>query len=75
MRVVEERSRQRYTSPMTIALIYTGLGERERAIEWLERASEVRALKLYNVSVDMRYRSLHSEPRVAELMRRIGLAG
>ncbi len=72
---LEERSRQRYVSPMTIALVYTGLGERERAIEWLERASEARALKLYNMSVDTRYRPLRSEPRFAELVRQIGLSG
>ncbi len=40
----------------------------------MQRARDARALKLYTLGSDMRYRSLRSEPRVAELVRQIGLS-
>ena len=34
-------SRQRYVSPLDIAVVYTGMGERDPAFEWLEKAFQV----------------------------------
>jgi tetratricopeptide (TPR) repeat protein len=54
-----------------IALIHTGLGEREQALEWLERAPRV---WLAYVAIDPSLRSLHAEPRFHALLRKVGLA-
>jgi tetratricopeptide (TPR) repeat protein len=72
---LEERSRDRYVSPLSLAVIHLGLGERAQALEQLERAEEVHALMLAEIAVDARWDPLHSEPRFAGLLARIGLAG
>src|ERR1700731_2913268 len=38
LRELEERARVAFVSPYHIAYVYTGLGEFERALDWLERA-------------------------------------
>ncbi|HYE66088.1 MAG TPA: protein kinase, partial [Pyrinomonadaceae bacterium] len=66
-------SKRRYVSPYWIAIIYTGLGEREQAFEWLEKAYEERFDWLIFLKVEPMFDSLRSEARFADLMRRVGL--
>jgi len=68
------RSKKEYVSPLYIAWIYIGLGEKDRAFEWLEKAYEERAFGLLFLKVGPGYNSLRSDPRFADLVRRIGLA-
>jgi TolB-like protein/Tfp pilus assembly protein PilF len=70
---LEELSKQRYVSSYHIALIYTGLGEKDRAFEWLEKAYEERSDLLVYLKVEPRLDSLRSDPRFADLLRRMGL--
>ncbi|HXG94811.1 MAG TPA: tetratricopeptide repeat protein [Blastocatellia bacterium] len=65
--------KQRYVSPYTIAAIYAGLGERDEAFKWLERAFDERDIWLMNLKVDPVFIPLRSDKRFAELLRRIGL--
>jgi len=55
-----------------MAVVYTLLGEREPALEWLERAADEHAVGLAFVRVDPRLRGLRDDPRFRELLRRIG---
>ncbi len=71
---LKERSKQRYVSPHCVAMVYVGLGEKDLAFEWLEKAYEARSEHLGWLKVDARMDPLRSDPRFAELMRRIGLA-
>lgn len=71
--VLERYSEQTYISPMTIALIRTGLGEYEVALDWLERAYEVRAVRTPSIGIDARFAPLHAEPRFRDLLIRMGL--
>lgn len=66
-------SKRRYVPPFDVAVIYTGLGDRVRALEWLERASEDRSLEMIFLKVDPRFDRLHSNPRFASLLRRMRL--
>jgi serine/threonine-protein kinase len=72
---LEQRCQKEYVSAMHIASIYTQLGEKEKAFEWLEKAYEERASLLWALerypfaSTD----SLRSDPRFGDLLRRIGL--
>ncbi|HZF67534.1 MAG TPA: protein kinase [Gemmatirosa sp.] len=59
---------------MGLAQIHVGLGERERALEWLERGADAGAYMLY-LGIDPTFRPLHGEPRFRALLKRIGLAG
>jgi TolB-like protein/Tfp pilus assembly protein PilF/class 3 adenylate cyclase len=68
-----ELSKRRYVSSYYFALIYTGLGEKDRAFEWLERAYEERSDLLVYLSVEPRLDSLRADPHFSDLLRRIHL--
>jgi serine/threonine-protein kinase len=69
-----EHSQRQYVSSYLIALIHAALGEKDRAFEWLEKAYEERAEFLVYLKVDPRLDRLRSDPRLASLLRRVGLA-
>jgi TolB-like protein/DNA-binding winged helix-turn-helix (wHTH) protein/tetratricopeptide (TPR) repeat protein len=76
-RVLEEMTtlaRTQYVESDLIARIHVGLGDRDRAFEWLERALAEHAPKLVLLRVDPRVDSLRSDPRFADLLRRAGLS-
>jgi len=62
-----------YISPYGIALIYSGLGDKEETFNWLERGFQERADYLVFLKVDPRFDWLHADPRFASLLERIGL--
>jgi len=66
-------SRTRYISPAYVATIYAGLGDKDRAIEWLEKAYEARAASLVYLKVNPRYDSLRPDPRFQALIHKIHL--
>jgi serine/threonine protein kinase/Flp pilus assembly protein TadD len=70
---LKERSKERYVSPHCIAMIYAGLGDKDQAFEWLNKAFEARSEHLTWLKVDARMNPLRSDPRFAEMMRRVGL--
>jgi len=68
-----ERSKKEYVSPYEIAVIYAGLGDKDRAFEWLEKAYEERSSQLVYFRADPRIWSLRSDPRFQELLRRMNI--
>ncbi len=69
---LDELSAEGYVSPMSRALILTGLGSHDEAFRWLEEAYELRALLTLSIRVDPRYLPLQSDPRFDDLVGRIG---
>jgi serine/threonine protein kinase/Tfp pilus assembly protein PilF len=53
---------------------YLGLGDKERALSYLERDYEAHATTAASLAVEPIYDSLRSDPRFADLMRRVHLA-
>jgi adenylate cyclase len=68
-----DRSRTRYLPSYWIALVFTGLGEIEETMAWLERAYEERSSWLVWINVEPRFDSLRSDPRFTSLLRRMRL--
>lgn len=64
-----------YVPAEGVAAIYAGLGDREAAFTWLDRAVETRGVGLIFLAVEPMYESLRSDPRFQQLVRRIGLGG
>ena len=63
-----------YVGPFNIALIYAGLGDKDQAFAWLERAYEDgSALLILYMGNDARWDRLRADPRYVSLARRIGL--
>lgn len=61
-------------SPFVIAIVYAGLDEVDEAFAWLEKAYETRDGSVRYLKADPRLESLRTDPRFADLMRRVGLA-
>lgn len=75
-RVIEELkelSRQKFDSTYQIAVIYAGLGDKDQAFAYLEKAYEIRSSSMVKLNVDPMLDSLRSDPRFADLVRRVGL--
>ena len=68
---LNERSKQKYVSAASRAIIYAGLGEKDKAFEWLEKAYEERSIGA--IKVNQAYDPLRSDPRFADLLRRMNL--
>ena len=62
-------STERYVPPYNIALIYNGLGERDKTLAWLERAYREHDPKMVFLKVEPKWNNLRSEPRFIELMK------
>jgi tetratricopeptide (TPR) repeat protein len=57
----------------SIALVYTALGENDKAFEWLEKSYQHREESLCSLKIDHKFDSLHSDPRFDGLLKKIGL--
>jgi TolB-like protein/Tfp pilus assembly protein PilF len=64
---------KRYVSPYTVAGIYAGLGEKDQAFKWLEKAFEERDIWIVNLKVDPVFTKLRSDRRFPDLLLRTGL--
>ena len=69
---LQERSKQNYVSAYEIATVYAGLGNKDRAFEWLEKAYWERSSMLVHINWDPRFIGLQSDARFQELTKRIG---
>ena len=72
---LEHLSQRRYVSPFDIAIVYTGLGQKDQAFHWLDEAVASRASEMVTLKnrFDGALDSLRPDPRFAELKRRVGL--
>ncbi len=65
------RSKLTYVQPTRIAGLYARAGEKERALDWLEKAYQERESKMVYVNVFPTWDSLRDDPRFQELLRRM----
>jgi TolB-like protein/DNA-binding winged helix-turn-helix (wHTH) protein/Tfp pilus assembly protein PilF len=62
-----------YVSPVNMAALFIGLGEKDKAFTYLDRAYHDRDSRLPFLAVDHWFEPLHADPRFIELCKRIGL--
>jgi tetratricopeptide (TPR) repeat protein len=55
------------------AVIYTGLGDKDQAFQWLDRGYNDRPSTMERVGVEPRLEPLHADPRFTEFLRKMGL--
>ena len=60
-----------YLSPYGIALVYNGLNESGKAMDWLEKGYDQRDPKMTSLKVEPKWNNLRSDPRFVELMRKM----
>src|SRR5450759_1086328 len=66
-----EQTKQRYISPLDIAILNAQLGQRDEAFTWLEKAYDERTAWMAQLSCDPRVDPLRSDPRFEALLRRM----
>jgi serine/threonine protein kinase/tetratricopeptide (TPR) repeat protein len=62
-----------YVAPLDIALLYARLGEKEHALEWLEKGYQGRDADMVDIATEPTFDLLHSDRRFTDLLRRVGL--
>ena len=62
-----------YVQPYTLALIYVGLGDKEEALNWLEKQMSGRSETANTYAVAPELDDLRSEPRFKEMLKRMNL--
>jgi TolB-like protein len=67
-----EDSKKKYVSAYDIAVVYSGLGNRERAFEWLNKAYNEHAGMMPYVRSDPRLKPLRGDRRFQDILRRMG---
>ncbi len=76
-RILEEFSEMakegKYTSPYAIAVVSAGLGDKEQALAYLDKAYSERSNWLVWLNNDPRWDIVRAEPRFKELVRKVGL--
>jgi TolB-like protein/DNA-binding winged helix-turn-helix (wHTH) protein/Tfp pilus assembly protein PilF len=68
-----EMNRRQQAGPPALVWAYIGMGNKEQAFIWLEKAYSQHA-SLTNLKVDPIYDPLRGDPRFQDLLRRVGLA-
>lgn len=68
-----ELNKTRYVTPAALANVYIGLGDKEQAFVWLEKAYEEKSNYLAWLKVFPIVDPLRSDPRFKDLVRRVGL--
>ncbi len=74
LKQLEERYGQGKSSGQFIAAVYTGLGDKNEALEWLEKDFEQRSGQLPTIAWRLQFDSLRSESRYKDLLNRMGLS-
>ena len=70
---LSELGTRQYVSPYHMAYVLTGLGEQEKAMDWLERAFEEKAGAIYGIKGSFLFSALRSHPRFLGLLRKMNL--
>ena len=69
------QARRGYVSAYDVAVVYAGLGESDRAFEWLGKAVAERSMFVVHLTWDARLAPLHSDRRFTELVERLAIPG
>jgi Flp pilus assembly protein TadD len=74
LRDLLHKSKTSYVSPYMIGSIYAGLGDKNKAFDFLEKAYQERSPDIpWFLKADLRIDSLRSDPRFQDLVCRVGL--
>ena len=68
---MEENSKRYYVDPYEFATVYAGTGDKDTALQWLERSYGERSAEMPNLKIEPLFDNLRSDPRFQDLMRRM----
>jgi tetratricopeptide (TPR) repeat protein len=67
---LQEEAKQSHVGSSTFALIYTGLGDKDRAFEFLKKGGEENKVLPISIAVLPEWASLRTDPRFDELLQK-----
>ena len=70
LRTLKSIARGRYVPPYAMALVHAGLGQRDLAFEWLNRAYDTRDVHLTFLAQDPKWDDFRNDARFRELIER-----
>ena len=73
LKELKQLAQHRRVTPFWVAMIYMALSDKNQAFQWLDRCYEERSPWLVWLKTDPALNPLRSDPRYADLLRRIGL--
>jgi Flp pilus assembly protein TadD len=73
LKELEEKYNQGGSTGQFVAGVYAGLGDKDEAFSWLEKDFQRRSGQLPTIAWRLHFESLRSDPRYADLLRRMGL--
>ena len=71
---LNELSKHQYVSPYELATVYLALGDKEQTFQFLEKAYAEHSFHLVRLNVWPQFKSIRSDPRFQDLIRRVGLS-
>ena len=71
--IIKEKYISGLSNELMIAAIYSGLGDNDKAFEWLDKAYEEHVHDLPTITLWPYFESLRSDPRYTELMKKMGI--
>ncbi len=66
-------SKTKFVTSYGVALVYSGIGDKDKAFEWINKAYDERSNWLVWLKSDPRWSPISSDKRFAELVHRVGL--
>src|SRR6267142_2293261 len=73
IRELEEKYTRKEAIGQYIAAVYVGLGDKDKAFEWLEKDFQARNGKLAEIRWQIQFEPLRDDPRYKDLLKRMGL--
>jgi TolB-like protein/Flp pilus assembly protein TadD len=73
LKEIESKYERHEALAKDVAGVYAGLGDKDQVFVWLEKDFEARAGPLSRIKWEFPFESVRSDPRYADLLRRIGL--
>ena len=70
---LEQRAQHGYVAAFYFAQIYIGLGDKDHALEWLNKAYDEHLDDLVYLKADVTFDPLRDDPRFHDLLHRVGL--
>jgi adenylate cyclase len=70
---LDELAKRRYVTPNARVPVYLGLGDKEKALEGLEKSYEDQDGVCWQLKIDQLYDSVRNEPRFLALLKKVGL--
>jgi hypothetical protein len=74
LRLLGEFRKRTDITPVVLALLYLDVGDKDHAIDWLEKGYEQHSLYIEELKVEPLYDSIRGDPRFIGILRKMNLA-